>query len=336
MLKSLRWSLFGSVLVGLVVCAGCATQVGPGVLQTQEKVREAKEHIETVAPMKDGYTSDFTLAQKELSTAEKYLQDNDIQDAYSAAVRSIEVSKQILKQFYLDTVTKAVAKLKTEIETTTQTDPDNPIKDFLPKLDEMLAYAEQIQAEQADVSLVIIRDYIAEAARMSESKDALIAEQLESDVSFDLGRYDLSLEGKIALDKIVGRIIVSIENNLKSYPDKTVTIKLTVSGYTDEAPFREGTNLVKQLTAGFETVVPTSGIERRRFLNQRLSELRTNTISVYLQHVIEQIEQTHGRVELEQQVIGRGEQLPPDIPPPHPMSDPRRRVCKIYSYVLAR
>ncbi len=120
------------------------------------------------------------------------------------------------------------------------------------------------------------------------------------------------------------------------YPDKNVTIRIKAVGYTDEVSFREGTNLVKTLIAGFENIVPISGIERRKFLNQRLSSLRAQTIGDYFRNLIVQSEQQFQKVFVEQDIQGKGEELPPDVNAPYPISDPRRRICKIYSYVIAK
>jgi outer membrane protein OmpA-like peptidoglycan-associated protein len=316
--------------------SGCPPQSGPGLVETEEKVEEARDHVETVERMKEDYYSDFMEAQSELENAEDKLEKRKIPDAYMSATKSLEASKRILKKFYLDTVTKAVETVKAEIKETTENDPDNPLKDFLPQLDEMLEYAERIQSGQEEVSLVKIRDYTEQTAHIVDSKQKFVEEKIESDISFDLGKYDLSETGKAALQRIVNKIIASKEENLSQYSDKTVNIKITVIGHTDEVGFREGTKLVKALINGFEDLVPQSGVDRRRFLNQRLSALRAKTIGDYFKEHILQTGEDNPRILIELDIVGKGEDLPPDVLPPHPTSDPRRRICKIYSYVIAR
>lgn len=323
-------------LVSIVLLSGCAAQTGPGLIETQVKVEEARDHVDTVDRMKDEYYDDFLMAQSKLEDAENNLERKKIPEAYSAALKSLEASKRILKQFYLDTVTTLVHKAKNEIEETTENDPENPLKDFLPQLDVMLDYAEQIQKDPKAVDLVKVVDYLGRTTQIRENIKANTKLTLDSDISFGQGKYDLSEKGKSALQELIRKIIATKDNYLRQFPDKTVTIKIKAVGYTDEVGFREGTNLVKKLIEGFENVVPQGGIDRRRFLNQRLSTFRAQTIGDYFRQLVLQDEQDNSRVVIEQDIVGKGEELPPDVPQSNQISDPRRRICKIYSYVIAK
>ena len=327
--------IYGWLFLLVIFLAGCAPQ-GPGIYETEEKVKEAREHVETVERMKEEYYDDYLLAEQELAAAENNLEKKKIPQAYSSAVKSIETSKRILKQFYLNTVTTLVEKAKSEIEETTEKDPDNPLKDFLPELDAMLDYAEEIQENPAQVDLVRIVDYLGQATQITENVKANTTLTLDSDISFEKGQYELSEKGKKALQELIQKVIITKENYLRQFPDKTVTIKVTSIGYTDEVGFREGTTLVKTLIEGFDQLVPQDNNERRKFLNQRLSTFRAETIGEYFRQRILESEETNSQVYIEQDIVGKGEEIPTDVSPPYPRSDPRRRICKVYSYVIAR
>lgn len=210
------------------------------------------------------------------------------------------------------------------------------IKKFLPELDATLDYAEQIQHDSKTIEDVRAIDHLSEATEMTEDIKGNILLTLNSDFSFSLGKYELSGEGKAELDRLIEKIIQTKEEYLLQYPDKNVTIKIKVISYTDEASFRKGTALVEELIEGFEQNAPQDGIERRKFLNQHLSILRAKTIGEYVQQRILEAEERDSDVSIEQEIIGKGEEIPPGINPPYPARDPRRRICKIYSYVIAR
>ncbi len=333
MLYSLRGDVLWLLILIVAVLSGCQPQLY-SVGETEEKVEEAKDHVEMAerVDVKENSYNDFVVAQTELGDAENKLQRGKLEDAYSSARRSIQASKRVIKQFYLDTFAKAVETLKTEIEVVVEKDPENPVKDFLPQLDEMLDYADQIQSGQQEVTLEKVRGYTEQAAHIVGSKRGLIDEKLESDVSFGLGRYNLSEQGKAAVLRIVRKIMTNTEKSLNQFPDKTVTIKIKVVGYTDHTGFKEGTRLIKELVKGFEDLVPQSGIERRRFLNQRLSEFRAKTIGNYFRDLILQATRNDSRIFIEQDTIGHGEKPLPDVPSSQ-VSDHLRRICRIYSYV---
>jgi len=87
---------------------------------------------------------------------------------------------------------------------------------------------------------------------------------------------------------------------------------------------------------GVENDVPTAYPGRRQFLNQRLSEFRARTIGEYLVQIITRNEGEDSWITIEQEIVGLGEEIPQDLPEPHPLADPRRRMCKIYSSITTR
>lgn len=232
----------------------------------------------------------------------------------------------------------AVEKLKAEIEVTVEKDPDNPVKDFLPQLDDMLDYAVQLQSGQQEVSLDKVIMNTTNLVAIEDSAQRLIEEKLESDISFALGQYDLADQGKLVLAEIVRKIIMRKDENLSLYPDKSVTIKVKVLGYTDETGFRDGSPLIETLMAHCSNIRTQTGVQQRQALNSCLSELRAKTISEYLFGLLaSQIPELNTDVFIEQEIEGKGEEIPPGVPAPYPSTkDDRRRICKVYSYVIAR
>lgn len=327
------------VLLACVLFTGCPTpQSDYTLIETQEKVEEAKDHVEMAERVKaqETYYHEYVTAQSELQKAETNLEKRKIPEAYLAAAESIRASKAILKQFYLDTFTVAVEKLKTEIVVAVEKDPDNPVKDFLPQLDEMLDYAGQLQRGE-EVSLDKVVANTTNLVMIADSKQRLIEEKLESDISFALGRYDLAEQGDRAIAEIVRKIVAGKNDSLSQYPDRTVTIKVKVTGYTDETGFRDGSPLIETLMAHCSIIRSQTGVQQRQALNRCLSELRARTISDRLfDFLSSQISELNTLVFIEQEVEGKGEEIPPGISNPYPTKDERRRICKVYSYVIAR
>ncbi len=327
----------------LLLLAGC---VGPPLkyeyFETEEKVDEARKHVITIEQFNAGgeFVPDEAIARTELSEAEINLRHRKLNEAYISAANSIEASKRVLRDFYVSRIATLVEDLKEDIEEAQRVDPDTPTADFLKELDNMLEYARHIQKNPQAVKLDIVVSYTEQAVQVKKLVDGMVQKQLESDISFALGKYTLSKQGKTAL-KIIATSIVGIkEEYLKLYPDKTIVVGIKVVGYTDTSGFREGTNLVKNLTRGFEFAAPQSGVERRRFLNQRLSQLRAENIGEYFRDLVLQSEPLPARIMIESNFEGKGEKLPPGLSVTYSSSasveDKQRRICKIYSYVIAR
>jgi hypothetical protein len=105
-----------------------------------------------------------------------------------------------------------------------------------------------------------------------------------------------------------------------------------VVGYTDALNFGRGTPLVARLTEGVESETPEADPARRRFLNQRLSRFRAEAASRALAEALEEMEM--GPISVE--AVGRGEEIPSGVSPPHPPADPRRRICRIFVHAVSR
>jgi outer membrane protein OmpA-like peptidoglycan-associated protein len=320
-------------LVGLVT--GCTAGVSP---QVQQVVNEARAHFQVVESLEadESFPDDYREARQKLSEAEGYLHSEFSKDkALTPAKQSLSASQRILQNFYRNTITPLARKAKTEIEKITEADPDNPLQDFLPKINDLLDYSEAIEDGTEILALNrVIRD-LEDVINIKHNADTNVNATLASDVSFDTGKYALSARGKQLLRDFFSGIIAQQRDYLDHYADQTITMRIKVVGYTDQQGFRKGTALWQALLEGVEEQFPTEPIQQRRFLNQRLSHFRANTISGYIRNLIEAQETD---VFIEQNIIGRGEDVPPGItvsyPPEDSVADGTRRICKIYSYVL--
>jgi outer membrane protein OmpA-like peptidoglycan-associated protein len=301
----------------------------------QETVNWARENFDAVERLhvQELYAQDFQKARDELVRAENFLQENLYEEAYTSALESLAASQRILRQFYQDTIAQSAQEAKTEIQKITDEDPDNPLREFLPELKSILDYSDEVATSSREIDCTKVLADLEKVTQIGRNTRTMVKQTLESDVSFDSGRYDLSEEGKHILEMFAKAIIANAREYPALYPDQTLIIKIKVVGYSDQVDFQEGTKLLKKLAEGIERGVPQRQPERRKFLNQRLSEFRARTISEYItQFIIQEDSAAH----IEQENVGLGEVLPPGISPPYPIEDSRRRICKIYGYIIVQ
>jgi len=150
--------------------------------------------------------------------------------------------------------------MKEEIQKKQEENPATPLKKLIPKLDEILQYANRIQAnthELGNLSLVKTASITSDLHLYEEDIKNSRQEKLQSDISFALGKYELAKEGEAALDKFVDKIIAIVDINLNLFPEKPIILQIDVYGFTDSSGFlKDGGNR-----------------QRRMIMNQRLSDL---------------------------------------------------------------
>ena len=102
-------------------------------------------------------------------------------------------------------------------------------------------------------------------------------------------------------------------------------------GFTDEVPVTSPSLIQDLLADVLPDLVPEPALERRLFLNQRLSEFRARTVNEYAVEQLHLLDQGTSVVAIDTDIVGKGEALPTkeDVTPPYLTRDPRRRVCKI-------
>jgi outer membrane protein OmpA-like peptidoglycan-associated protein len=321
----------------IVIVTGCSLflRESPPPQELVEAMEQARKNFDAVKrlPVYEKYARNFQEAEGELVNAENYLQEHLYEQASRSALKSLEASQWILRQFYRDTIALSAQKAKAKITAISDEDPGNPLQEFLPEINDILDYSEGIGNDQQEINISKVLADFDKITKIEYTTQKTMKQTLESDVSFGPGEYELSDKGKHAIDAYCEAIIAGKKEFDKLYPDRTILVKIKVVGYTDQVDFVEGTNLLKQLVEGIEDELPREQPAQREFLNRRLSEFRAKIISDYIIQYISR-ENLGGRIE--QEAIGLGEKLPPNISSPYPQQDSRRRICKIYGYVLVR
>jgi outer membrane protein OmpA-like peptidoglycan-associated protein len=324
-----------------VLISGCSLFQNSVPTEVPGQVEEAREVFNVIRglELKTLCHDDFLKAETELAKAEGFLESGQNQKALAAAEESLAASDRILRNFCQNNFADLTRKTKKTLEERIRGDDEDPLGDYVQRLNTVLAHAEKMENKlrQAQVnpqmsSLKEVLDDLQEILKASHSAKTSLSETVESDITFDKGSYSLSEKGKEILDVLAEKIIRERERCVREHPGKTIITKIKAVGYTDHLYFVPNTPLTRTLVrdAGH---VPRKASERRRFFNQRLSEFRAKA-------VIRQIEQRISTTEKEKaclfrlstELLGRGEKIPANIPPPFPSSDPRRRICRIYTY----
>lgn len=329
------------ILVCLVVCfSGCSVS-----LETTKKTYElAQKNYEIARNLvqldKEKYSDELDESKTNLDNASDYLKKGSTGNAYKSSVKSLAKSNKLLTEIYHARITPMAKELKAKIEQIDDT--DNPLKDpkIIKKIDNILEQSDSLpdmpeisESKQIDapteerifdLAQLVMNDFAC-VAKIKEIADTSITKKLVSDVSFDIGEYELSSEGKRILDEFGTEVIEGIGN-------EPVMIKLKVVGYTDQVDFNENGRLFRKLMKEIGDKSPNEKVERRIFLNKYLSGLRAKTISSYTEKSIGDNKEADSDIEVRLEVIGRGEEIPSDVSSPYPTRDPRRRVCKIYVY----
>jgi outer membrane protein OmpA-like peptidoglycan-associated protein len=300
----------------LLIIAGC----GPNLqmLDAKRLLGEAKEYQDAVnrAGVTESIAHEVSTAQRKYVEAEQQLAVQEYQQAIIAAQDSITASKRII----LKGISYSIKNMKAEIIKKQDENPASPLGKILPKLEEILLFADQVQGDNKgleQLSLVTAASITTDLRMYEEDIKSSQQEKLQSDISFALGKYDLAQDGKIALEKFADKIVANVEGNLLLFRNKQLILQIDVYGFTDSSGFlSDGGNR-----------------QKRMLLNQRLSELRAKSVSDFLHHALNQKLVSYAKkVSLHPgKVVGKGEELPAGIPASAQTSNPQRRVCQIFS-----
>jgi len=301
-------------------------------IEDAQKNRDAAKNLDA----EKRHVEDSEKAKEYLAHARSLLEKAEPKEAFESAERSLSISKDILKQVYLEGIAAKARELKDEIKRKVGADKESPLLNYLPELDAILDYAEDLETGRQVASVDKVLSNLDKFLDVKYSASLFESGKLKSDISFKLGEDELSAKGKIALEeKFLIKIISNKDKCKEKYPDSAITIKITVYGYTDQVGFNEGKPLFRKLSEGVEHALPKKQPERRKFLNQRLSELRAQAIGDYIRQRILETERGGSRVRVEPKIEGMGELIPEDIVPSGLNNDPKRRICKIYSEYMA-
>ncbi len=323
----------------LTMAAGGCALLGGRISRTdaEARVAEARRHLEMAGTMdlETLYPADHKAATETLSAAESALSGGRNARALEAADESVAASRRMLTDFYLNHIALLAEKLKEELNRKTADDPDNPLTAQIPEVESVITEARAAKSGGGQVSLDQVIADLERIMRITYSIRTTLNRTLESDVSFDTGRYRLSDKGLSAIDRLLTSVIADRDGYLSSFPGKTIVTRVKVVGYTDALNFGEGSRLLRELQEGLSSPPPAGPVERRRFFNSRLSELRADTIAEYIRTTLRR-NAPEDRFEIDIQSVGKGEDIPPDVSPPYPVMDPRRRISRIYIYTTTQ
>ncbi len=252
------------------------------------------------------YLPEIEKSEEKLNEARR-LKRYDKKLAILSAEESIRLSEQALKKINSEKIKKNSERLKRYIQ---EKEEDSSLKDLLIKLNNILIYAQGLEDGIKAFSPVEATQKMEELAKVKETIKKHIFAKIESDVSFDIGKYTISKkEGKQVLDRIINDVLTKKMEFINKFPNSKVLITVKTVGYTDTQPLLKD----KQL-----------GRTCRGNGNQCLSELRAEAIGEY---IAQGVSTSDSSVQINREAIGKGEELPVGVTEPYPASDPRRRIC---------
>lgn len=140
--------------------------------------------------------------------------------------------------------------------------------------------------------------------------------RLGSDISFESGSSILSKEGKAQVSEMVKSIEKDISewksymnhHNENIFNDKEFRTILVINGYAD--------------------AMGSSNVKKRKENNMTLSKERAEAVGKEFETQINKLFEV-GKITIEFEIYGRGEELPPNHIPSNKLSDEARRICNI-------
>ena len=252
------------------------------------------------------------------------------------AQQSYQRTQQMFAAHYTATFHPVARSLQERLLETVQREPDSALGDFVGKLDAILAYIETVGEDAALIDtahFMDTRDTLKDAEILLQLEEQ-IRQTLRNDLSFEPGKYamaDFGQKGQQAISAFIENLLAIKAQYPMQYPGQLLTIKIKTVGYTDQVPV-SNPKLIEALTQGIDAAaIPTEEVERRKFLNHRLSEFRSRTVNEYAQARLQELTRGDSTLKVEVEIVGKGEEFPAtDADAPKYLSrDPRRRICKI-------
>ncbi|SEH05596.1 OmpA family protein [Candidatus Venteria ishoeyi] len=240
---------------------------------------------------------------------------------------------------------KTIVELEADVQSTlyrvrekVEINPDSALQGSISALDSILEYTDNVKSNPGKFSSDKINDYIHKINIINENMDRLSDLTLQMDISFPLGTYklkNLAKKGQQKSNELVEKMIFSIHKLVEKYPEKAMKIMIKTTGYTDETGILPGSRLERELDKAMTAPVSRNIIKRRQQYNQMLSQFRANTLSQYVKQRLQQQLPTVYNVEIQTEIVGRGEQLPSQkkIHRPYKNTDSRRRICVISPFI---
>jgi len=252
------------------------------------------------------------------------------------AQQSYQRTQQMFAHHYINTFQPLARSLQDRLFEAAQRDPDSALSDFVGKLDVILAYIETVGEDAAlmdTAHFMETRDTLKDAEILLQLEEQ-IRQTLRNDLSFEPGKYamaDFGQKGQQAISSFIKNLLVIKAQYPMQYPGQMLTIKIKTVGYTDQVPV-SNPKLIEALTQDIDAVtIPSEEVERRKFLNHRLSEFRARTVNEYAQARMQELTRGDPTLNIEIEIVGKGEEFPviDATAPEYLPRDPRRRICKI-------
>jgi len=238
-----------------------------------------------------------------------------------------------------------IAQLQKEVQLTLnrvqqkiQDNPESVLQNSISALDSILEYTEMVKSDPSKFSPEKLQAYILKINIINENMERFSDLTLQTDVSFPLGTYQLkhlSEKGKNKIDGLADKIVASVQEMAKKYPQKQITIMLKTIGYTDETDIIAGGSLEQALIQSIPQTIESEPNKRRKQYNKILSEFRASTLNKYVVRYIQQRLPSSYQVEITTEINGLGEKLPNEklAKSTYQNKDPRRRVCIISPFI---
>lgn len=287
-----------------------------------DRTAQAAFYLETIRTLQ---MPPATIAEAEsrLEGAREAMAHGDYITADEMGRRSLEASERAIKTYYLKTVGGLAERARDRLARQYREDADRPVEAPLKKMEKIVGNASAVANDRQLIALGQVLDDLSRVLDTSDTIQWQWETVFQTDRIFTSGD-ELTARGReevrAFLDQVAGELETVTE------PERRRLV-IRVVGYTDLLNFGEGTPLVKHLVRGAALAPPSDEPARRQFLNHLLSVFRGEAIA---RQVNAFFERNPPEMAFDIEVIGKGERLPPGVSPPYPVSDPRRRICKLY------
>lgn len=265
-------------------------------------------------------------AEAELNAARDAMDRKDYDTATRKSARSRSVSQAVIKAYYLETVGTLAERARNRLTQALREDADRPLDIALAEMTIVADRASAVANDWHLVALDQVLDDLKQVLDITETLDWRWEKKFQTDRIF-IGGDELTVHGA----EMIRLFLDQVSHDLKGMTAPTDRrLRIRVTGYTDLLDFGKDTPLVRRLLQEAPAVPDASGAARRRFLNRRLSVFRGEAVA---REVNAYFDRHPPGLPLHVEVIGNGEQIPPGLSPPYPVSDPRRRICKLHLIV---
>lgn len=319
------------------LASGCSMQFGQGPDPeiVKGRIQQTQNKLETIKRLyaENTFPRDLRDALELFDQTKTMYANGNIKEAENNLQKVTSKIERIQWDYYCNTIARMAKEAKEALVAVKKKDADHPLVERIPELDRVIEDASSYQKEPEHlVSLEKVLDDLDEVMEILANINTSLTRIVESDIYFDKGMYILSSSGRDKLFQFVDDTAETLSAFLHIHRQEKPVIRVRVIGHTDELDFSEDSGVLEELTQGVEYHLPEEEMERKRFLNKRLSLFRAKHIAGAIEEYLKKVFSGTPDVQIQAEAVGRGEEIPANLSPPFPISDPRRRICKIYIY----